>query len=70
MASPLTEQVCPEMLVARPDLSSNMLVLKHKMMVDTIWELVDVGLVARRLRRIGSVTAYHRDTVLSAVPKE
>jgi hypothetical protein len=70
MASPLKAQVCLEIGVVLLDLASNIFVSKRKMMADTTWGLVDVGLVARRLRRIGSVIAYHRDTVLSVVPKE
>ena len=68
MASPLEEQVFLEMRVFHPDLSSSMLELTHKMMADTIWELVVVDLFVAQLRRIGSVIAYHRDTVLSVIP--
>ena len=70
MASPLAGQEFQETMVSRPDLSSNMLVLTRKMMADTISGLVDVDLFVRRPRRIESVIAYHRDIVVSVVPKE
>ena len=44
--------------------------LVHKRMVGTISGLLVVDLFAERPRRIGSVIVYHKDTVLSEVPKE
>jgi hypothetical protein len=70
MASLLVELVFLEMWVVHPDLSSSRPVLGHKMMVDTIWEWLDVDPSAKRPRRIGSVTVCHRGTALSVIPKE